>query len=100
MFKVTAIQNVQETSEIEDRNVQVSVDQNVQENAPDAEATQSKKLKASMFIPLFSSKVEIVDFNWSTRVLSQRRFNNFGRLENVGSNIKDLTEQEDFSYSI
>jgi hypothetical protein len=57
MFKVTAIQNVQETSEIEDQNVQVSADQNVQENAPDAEATQSKKLKASKFIPLFSSKV-------------------------------------------
>jgi hypothetical protein len=44
MFKVTAIQNVQETSEIEDQNVQVSADQNVQENAPDAEATQSKKI--------------------------------------------------------
>jgi hypothetical protein len=57
MFKVTAIQNVQETSEIEDQNVQVSADQNVHENAPDAEATQSKKLKASKFIPLFSSKV-------------------------------------------
>jgi hypothetical protein len=62
MFKVTAIQNVQETSEIEDQNVKVSADQNVQENAPDAEATQSKKLKASKFIPLFSSKVEILYF--------------------------------------
>ena len=39
MFKVIAIQNVQETSEIEDQNVQVSADQNVQENAPNAEAT-------------------------------------------------------------
>ena len=36
------VQIVQETSEIEDQNVQVSADQNVQENAPDAEATQSK----------------------------------------------------------
>ena len=30
------------------------------ENAHDAEATQSKKLKASKFIPLFSSKVEMI----------------------------------------
>lgn len=34
-------QIVQETSETEDLNVHVSADQNVQENAPDAEATQS-----------------------------------------------------------
>jgi hypothetical protein len=50
------VQTVQETSEMEDQNVQVSADQNVQENAPDDEATQFKKLKASKFIPLFSSK--------------------------------------------
>jgi len=62
MFKVTAIQNVQETSEIEDQNARESADQNVQENAPDAEATQSKKFKASKFISLFSSKVEILYF--------------------------------------
>jgi hypothetical protein len=37
------VQNVQETSETEDQNVQVSADQNVQENDPNAEATQSKK---------------------------------------------------------
>jgi len=34
------VQIVQETSETEDQNVQVSADQNVQENAHDAEATQ------------------------------------------------------------
>jgi hypothetical protein len=42
---MTAIQNVQETSEIEDQNARESAYQNVQENAPDAEATQSKNLK-------------------------------------------------------
>lgn len=41
MLRKTA-QIVQETSETEDLNVHVSADQNVQENAPDAEATQSK----------------------------------------------------------
>jgi hypothetical protein len=42
------VQIVQETSE--------TADQNVQENAPNVEATQFKKLKASKFIPLVSSK--------------------------------------------
>jgi len=37
-------------------------DQNVQQNAHDAEATQSKKFKASKFIPPFSRKVEMIDF--------------------------------------
>jgi len=53
---------VQETFETEDQNVQVSADQHVQENPHDVKATQSKKLKASKFIPMFSSKVEIIDF--------------------------------------
>lgn len=44
MLRKTA-QIVQETSETEDLNVHVSADQNVQENAPDAEATQSKSWK-------------------------------------------------------
>jgi len=51
------VQIVQETSETEDQNARESAYHNVQENAPDAEATQSKKLKASKFSPLFSSKV-------------------------------------------
>ena len=37
----------------------MSADQNVQENAPDTEATQSKKLKASK---LFSNKEEMIIF--------------------------------------
>ena len=40
------VQTVQETFEMEDQNVQVSADQNVQENAPDDEATQSKKIES------------------------------------------------------
>jgi len=59
------IQIVQELTEIEDQNVPVyaaSTDQNVQRNAPNDEATQSKKMKASKFIPLSSNKVEIIYF--------------------------------------
>jgi hypothetical protein len=58
------VQTVQETSEMEDQNVQVSADQNVQENAPDDEATQFKKIESFKVHPsVFKQEQE--DFSYS-----------------------------------